>query len=121
MTGEPGSVRLDGWRTECWCGAVFAGDLIWHCLLCGNHPAEVHHGCPGCGASKAVVSTGGRAVPAFILVQSGERLLRYKPLATLTEDELDLREFRELAMSYAHAGWEAAMAELRVMANPDRD
>src|SRR5690606_20514136 len=70
-----GAIRLDGWRTECWCGRVFGGELIWHCVLCGQHPPEQQLSCPGCGATRAVVSAGGRAMPAFALVQSGERLL----------------------------------------------
>ena len=114
-------LRLDGWRTECWCGSVFAGELIWHCLLCGGHPDEQQLACPSCGATKAVVAAQGRAFPAFVLVQSGERLLRYKPVGELTEAEIDIREFRDLADVYAHIAWEASMAELRVMANPDGD
>ena len=111
-------IRLDGWRTECWCGQVFGGELIWHCVLCGQHPPEQQLSCPGCGAGRAVVSTGGTAMPAFALVQSGERLLRYKAVGDLTEDELDVRELEELASAYARAAWEATMAELQVMANP---
>lgn len=116
--GTAGAVRLDGWRTECWCGAVFGGELIWHCVLCGWHPAEEHLSCPSCGSTRAVVSTKGRALPAFVLVQSGERLLRYKPVSELTEAEIDVREFRDLASAYVGAAWEAGLAELAVLANP---
>ncbi|MPY92971.1 MAG: hypothetical protein GEV08_07855 [Acidimicrobiia bacterium] len=116
---EPGTTRLDGWRTECWCGETFAGELIWHCLLCGHHPPDEQLCCSSCGATRAVVSAGGRALPAFVLVQSGERLLRYKPVAELTGAEVDVREFRQLADAYVVAAWETTMAELQVMANPD--
>lgn len=113
-----GLVRLDGWRTECWCGEVFAGELIWHCVLCGDHPADADLCCPGCGATRAVVQADGRALPAFALVRSGERLLRYKPVSATEGDELDLTEVRRLAQDRANAAWEAALAELEVLVQP---
>lgn len=113
-----GLVRLDGWRTECWCGAVFAGELIWHCVLCGDHPDDDDLHCPTCRATRAVVHAGGRALPAFALVRSGERLLRYKPVGAVDTAELDVGEVRQLAQDRANAAWEAALAELEVLVHP---